>query len=90
MSEVRAEAVGVAARLAGAGRETKDDEIDPGAGVELARKVGDPVRKGEVLALLWAEDEEKAEAARPVLQDAFVLTEDQPAEPPLLLEVIGE
>jgi pyrimidine-nucleoside phosphorylase len=52
-----AEAVGRAAMVMGAGRATKDDAIDPAAGLVLAAKVGDRVEAGGVLATLHAASE---------------------------------
>lgn len=46
-------AIGLNSMRLGAGRERKDDEIDLGAGIMLHKKVGDSVRKGEVLATLF-------------------------------------
>ena len=48
------EKIGIAAVLLGAGRETKESVIDPAAGIRLLKKAGDPVKKGDVLARLYA------------------------------------
>jgi thymidine phosphorylase len=40
-------AIGRAALALGAGREKKDDEVDPGAGVEVLAKVGEEVEEGQ-------------------------------------------
>jgi len=45
------EKIGIAAVLLGAGRETKESVIDPAAGIRLLKKAGDPVKKGDVLAV---------------------------------------
>lgn len=46
--------IGVAAMLLGAGRDTKEDEIDLADGLMLRKKVGDKVEKGEPLVTLYA------------------------------------
>ncbi len=51
-----AEQIGLASVLLGAGRSRKEDALDYGAGVELCRKTGEAVEKGEVLAVLYAGD----------------------------------
>ncbi|MDZ5035289.1 pyrimidine-nucleoside phosphorylase, partial [Clostridium perfringens] len=51
--ELNAEKVGIASLLAGAGRETKDDSIDYGAGIILAKKMGSYVNKGDLLATIY-------------------------------------
>ncbi|MDU6249633.1 MAG: pyrimidine-nucleoside phosphorylase, partial [Paeniclostridium sordellii] len=48
--DLNAEKVGIASLLTGAGRHTKDDELDYGAGIILKKKMGDYVKEGDVLA----------------------------------------
>ncbi|OUA56162.1 pyrimidine-nucleoside phosphorylase [Bacillus thuringiensis] len=50
INEINAKNIGSAAMLLGAGRERKDDTIDYGAGCVMKKKVGDKVRKGDILA----------------------------------------
>ena len=45
--EIVADEIGIAATLLGAGRATKEDEIDLAVGLMLHKKVGDAVKKGE-------------------------------------------
>jgi pyrimidine-nucleoside phosphorylase len=45
--------VGRAALLLGAGRQKKEDEVDPGAGVEVLVKIGDEVEEGQPVARLY-------------------------------------
>jgi pyrimidine-nucleoside phosphorylase len=54
VAEYDAEGVGKSAMLMGAGRATKDDAIDPAAGIVLHAKVGDRVEAGAPLATLHA------------------------------------
>lgn len=49
-----ADEVGVAAMWLGAGRATKDDEVDLGVGLMLRKKVGDKVEVGESLVTIYA------------------------------------
>lgn len=51
------EKIGVAALLAGAGRNTKEEEIDYSAGIVLDKKTGDYVEKGKRLATIFSEKE---------------------------------
>jgi pyrimidine-nucleoside phosphorylase len=55
----------------GAGRTRADQRVDPAAGVELARIVGDEVEKGEPLAYLCASKRSTAEALRERAERAF-------------------
>ncbi len=52
--------VGRLAGYLGAGREKKEDEINPNVGFWFERKVDDEVNEGEILGYIHADDEEKA------------------------------
>jgi pyrimidine-nucleoside phosphorylase len=81
--------VGLAALHLGAGRATKEAEIDHAVGVVCLRKRGDAVAAGEVLADVHARDEASAaEAAREVLA-AYELGEEPGRERKIILDVIG-
>lgn len=58
-----ADRVGRVCTHLGGGRATKEDEIDLSVGVLLQKKVGDPVRAGESLAVIHAADEAAAREA---------------------------
>ncbi|MGY3835725.1 pyrimidine-nucleoside phosphorylase [Bacillus atrophaeus] len=57
VSEIVADEIGVAAMLLGAGRATKEDDIDLAVGIMLRKKVGDKVEQGEALVTLYANRE---------------------------------
>lgn len=52
VQQISAQKIGTAAMLLGAGRATKESVIDPAAGIELRKKIGDSVAEGEPLAIL--------------------------------------
>lgn len=54
VSEITADQIGIAAMMLGAGRETKESEIDLSAGLYLHKKVGDKVQEGESIATLYS------------------------------------
>ena len=66
---------GVASCILGAGRETKEDEIDYSAGIVLRKKTGDWVNKGDVLAVLYGNVEEKMEPAKEHFLEAITMEE---------------
>jgi len=68
----------VANRL-GAGRARKGDPIDHAVGLELPRGVGDPVRRGDVLARVHASTEQKANEAIDAVRGAITLGREHPA-----------
>ncbi len=80
--------VGITATRLGAGREKKEDEIDPGVGISLHRKVGDPVSPGEVLATVRYNDPELWERHRPSLQKAWTIGTSPIEKTPLVLQRI--
>lgn len=82
-------AVGRLAMRLGAGRERKEDSIDPSVGVVLEAKVGDRVEKGEVLGVVHARDREAARWGAARLEEAFVLGDVQVEAPALILETVG-
>jgi pyrimidine-nucleoside phosphorylase len=74
-----ASGIGSAALALGAGRKKKGDRIDPGSGVEILVKPGDPLLKGQPVARLYGERE--AEPARRLVLEALEIS-DEPVEPP--------
>lgn len=79
--------IGLASMNLGAGRETKDSIIDYSAGIILRKKVGDKVEKGEILAIMFANEEAKFDKAKRYLDDAFTFSDVKPIKSPLILEV---
>lgn len=78
------ESCGIASAMLGAGRETKDSQIDFAAGIILKKKVGDYVEAGEPMAVFYA-DKEKLFAAAELRYQAAVTIEDEKAnETPLV------
>lgn len=58
ISKMVADQLGIAAMLLGAGRRTKEDQIDFSVGLMLHKKVGDKVAIGEPLVTVYANSEE--------------------------------
>jgi pyrimidine-nucleoside phosphorylase len=80
--------IGNAAVHLGAGRRTKEDEVDHAVGIVCHAKRGARVERGERLAEVHARTDATAdEAVREVLA-AYELGDDTPAERPTLLEVV--
>ncbi|MCD7884471.1 MAG: pyrimidine-nucleoside phosphorylase [Lachnospiraceae bacterium] len=82
--------IGIAAMLLGAGRETKESEIDPLAGIILSKKTGDSVKKGETLATLLTSDEAKLEAAKERFLEAVETGAKAPQKKPLIFARVTE
>ena len=60
IKELRAEEIGKLSVFLGAGRMKKEDKIQPEVGIVLNKKVGNEVKKDEIIAYIHANDEEKA------------------------------
>ncbi len=85
---VDTESYGVASLLLGAGRNTKEDVIDPTAGVYLCAKTGDFVKAGDPLAILYSGKENGFAAAEARLLAATKIGERKPQAQPLILDVV--
>ncbi len=86
---IDAEDIGRASAMIGAGRDTKDDLVDPAVGVILEVKVGHKVDAGGVLCRLYYTREDRVEEAAEVVEDAFRISSHRPDERNLILEVVG-
>lgn len=58
VSKIVANELGIAAMMLGAGRKTKEDDIDHAVGLKLHKKIGDTVTKGESLLTIYSNDKE--------------------------------
>ncbi|MBC1581350.1 pyrimidine-nucleoside phosphorylase [Listeria seeligeri] len=58
VSKIIADEIGIAAMILGAGRATKEDEINLAVGLMLRKKVGDSVKAGESLVTIFADQED--------------------------------
>jgi pyrimidine-nucleoside phosphorylase len=89
VSRVGALDVGIAALELGAGRRTKDDDVDHAVGVLCFAKRGDPVLEGDDLAEVHARDEASAAAAVEAVLRAYTVADEAPAERGILLDVVA-
>jgi pyrimidine-nucleoside phosphorylase len=89
VSVIDAEYIGQASNLIGAGRDTKEDVIDPAVGVILEVKVGQKVDSGGVLCRLYYTSDQHVEEAAQMVEDAFRISSTPPDERELILEVVG-
>jgi pyrimidine-nucleoside phosphorylase/thymidine phosphorylase len=89
VSAIDAEYIGRAAAMIGAGRDRKEDPIDPAVGVILEVKVGQRVEAGSVLCRLYHTREDRLEEAAELVEDAFRISGVKPEPRPLILEVVS-
>jgi thymidine phosphorylase len=81
--------IGVAAWRLGAGRARKEDPVSAAAGVVLHRRPGDPVRAGDPLYELRAEEPDRIPAARVDAAAAVSIADERPGVSPLIIDRIG-
>jgi len=81
--------IGRASAMMGAGRNTKEDQIDPAVGVILEVKVGHKVEAGAVLCRLYYTKEDGVDEAAQLVEDAFRISAHPPEERELILEVVS-
>jgi thymidine phosphorylase len=81
--------IGVAAWRLGAGRARKEDAVSAGAGIMLKVKPGDPVRRGQPLLELRADDPSRIGASRELARGAISIADTPAATSPLIIERIG-
>ncbi|MEN1937454.1 pyrimidine-nucleoside phosphorylase [Paenibacillus sp. 102] len=85
VSNIVADEIGIAAMLLGAGRATKEDEIDLAVGLMLRKKVGEPVKEGEPLVTIYA-NRENVEDVKAKIYENISVSEN--AETPKLIHTI--
>ncbi|MGX9290773.1 pyrimidine-nucleoside phosphorylase [Bacillus sp. A015] len=88
VAEIVADEIGVAAMILGAGRATKEDDIDLSVGIMLNKKVGDRVEKGESLVTLHANREDVANVMEKIYDNIRIA--DHADAPTLIHTVITE
>ena len=88
ISSLNAEMIGTAAMILGAGRQTASDVIDVRAGIILNKKTSDKVTRGDVIATLYTEREDRLSAAEKMVYGALSFTDSEPEREPLIYRII--
>lgn len=74
---IKADDIGLAALVLGAGRETKASIIDLAVGIVLHKKIGDFVKKGEAIATIYANNDEKKKISEEMVLKAYEIVKDK-------------
>ena len=85
---MNAQAIGRVAVMLGAGRERKEDAIDPAAGIMLQKKPGNYVEQGDVLAFLHTNRPQMLPEAEELFFNALTWAKGKPQEQPLILDIL--
>ena len=87
--EIIADEIGKAAMMLGAGRATKESEIDLAVGIVLHKKVGDFVEEGDSLLTIYA-NKENVEGIKGKLYENINVSKEKAAYPTLVYAKIEE
>lgn len=88
VSNMVADEIGIAAMLLGAGRATKEDEIDLAVGLMLRKKVGEAVKEGEPLVTIYSNRENVDDVIAKIYSNISIA--DSAVEPTLIHSIVTE
>ncbi len=81
--------IGMASVKLGSGRARVGDGIDPVVGITVLKKIGEKVSRGEAIAIIYANDDSRAEAARDEIAAAYEYSGRKRNKPKLVKERIA-
>lgn len=90
ISKINAKEIGRLAGFLGAGREKKEDKIDPSVGIILNKKVGNKVAKDEILAYIHANDVKKMEEAACKMKEIIKISKEPIKTNKVILGIIKQ
>ncbi|HWR36741.1 MAG TPA: thymidine phosphorylase [Clostridia bacterium] len=89
VTRIECEQVGIASVILGGGRQKKEDAVDPAVGIVLHKKVGDAVRRDDLLCTIHYNSSACLAQAKQMLQDAYTIGPHLPQiARPLVQQVI--
>jgi len=80
---------GIALAMLGGGRETKEDKIDHGVGLEFHKRIGDRVEKGEPLVTIYYNSAAKLDEVKARIAAAFTFSDTKVPEKILVRRLVG-
>lgn len=88
VSAMDTEKIGLASVILGAGRSSKEDRIDFSAGIEIYKKTGDKITKGNKIATLFTNSENSLKEAEKVYLSALQISSSKPEDKPLIYKIV--
>ena len=88
VSLIKSDEIGKASMILGGGRQTKDDKIDLSVGLEVYKKIGDYVNKGDVIAKIFSNNQKKTQEAERIITAAYEFSENKVLPHKLIKRVI--
>lgn len=86
IAKLTADEIGMASMLMGGGRQKAEDQLDYAVGIELHKKIGDSVQKGESIMTIWSNREDIDDVKE--LLDQAVAIKESAQQPTLIHETI--
>jgi len=80
--------LGMSALELGAGRKTKEDVIDPAAGIIFYSKIGTEIKEGDIVAELFSNKKDSLIIAEKKIFNAIVLSKKKTSAPKLIKKII--
>ncbi|MBN2796859.1 MAG: pyrimidine-nucleoside phosphorylase [Clostridia bacterium] len=77
IKDIQSDEIGIAAMILGAGREKITDTIDMGAGIYFYKKIGDQVKKGDVIGQIITNKADKIAQAEKIVDEALQYSNDK-------------
>ena len=88
ISAIAADNIGRAAMMLGAGRATKDDDIDHSVGIIMKAKIGSYVKKGDSILDFYHKNNLTPSVIKEV-DEAIQYSREKVNPKPIILEIIG-
>jgi pyrimidine-nucleoside phosphorylase len=88
VNKINSQNIGLIAMELGAGRATKESEIDLAVGIVLNKKRKDKVHIGDIIAYIHSNNEDKIEKAKKDILENYVISSEDISEIPLIYDII--
>jgi|LGOV01.1.fsa_nt_gb pyrimidine-nucleoside phosphorylase len=87
---IDAEKIGICSLMSGAGRETKESEINYSAGIFLCKKTGNQVKKGELLGTVYTDSNGIEEELRAMFMDSYIFSDSPVSRKETIIGLVDE
>jgi len=88
ISKIDCKQIGIASIILGAGREKKEDIIDPSVGIVMEKRLSDNVKINEKICTIYGNDFSKIEEAKKVLVESIEISGEKTSKPILIKKII--
>jgi len=88
ISKIDCKQIGIASIILGAGREKKEDIIDPSVGIVMKKRLGDNVKIKDKICTIYGNDFSKIEEAKKILEKSIEISDKKGRVPILIKKII--